>query len=306
MRPLTGDDPGIAAGTVPNGGPSARGLVLPRFLRRPARALQRAEWRLPRRFGLKALLAFALATAVTGVLAGGHVVTVVSAVTAWSGLAITEVKITGQSETSEVAVLDRLDIGQFPSLLTFDVESAKARVELLPWVEHATLKKLFPNTLEVSIAERTPFAMWQHDGEVSLVDEDGKVITDAVDERYAKLPFVVGAGAGSRVREFVDLIAGAPDIAGRVRAGVLISERRWNVVLDNGIELLLPAEKPAAALATVAALDAEKNLLSRQIVAVDFRLPGQMIVRLNEEGVADRKTMLKERDKLARRGRTNT
>ena len=46
---------------------------------------------------------------------------------------------------------------------------------------------------------------------------------------------------------------GSPEeaLANKVRAGVLISGQRWNVVLDGGIELMLPADKPAAALATV-------------------------------------------------------
>ncbi len=306
MRPLATNLLGFTTAAPGRAAALARLGVLPRFLRRPARALQRRQWRLPSRFGLKAFLAFAVATVIAGGLTGGRALSVVSAVSAWSGLAIAEVKITGQSETSEVAVLDRLDIKQDPSLLTYDVDAARARIELLPWVDHATLKKLFPNTLEVAIVERVPFAIWQHGSALSLIDGAGKVITDAIDERYARLPFVVGPGAAERARAFVEMIDGQPDIADKVRAGVLISGERWNVVLDSGIEVMLPADKPAAALATVATLDAQKKLLSREITTVDMRLPDQMIVRLDEQGLADRKTMLKERDKLARRQRTNT
>ncbi len=303
MRPLATDVPGV---TTAAHGAAVTPRVLPRFLRRPVRALEKRDWRLPRRFGLKAFIALALATTIAGAITGGRAMSVASAVSAWSGLAITEVKITGQSETSEVAVLDRLDIKQDPSLLTYDVDAARARVELLPWVSHATLKKLFPNTLEVVIAERTPFAIWQHDEDLSLIDDAGHVITNAIDDRYAHLPFVVGPGAAEHAREFVDLIGSQPDIAGHVRAGVLISGERWNVVLDSGIEVMLPVDKPAAALATVARLDQQKKLLSREITTVDMRLPDQMIVRLDEKGLAARKDLLKERDKLARRQRTNT
>jgi cell division protein FtsQ len=301
---LTTDVPGAA--TAASGGGQPRERVLPRFLRRPARAFHRHDWKLPHRFGLNAFLALVVATTVAGAITGGRAITVASAVSAWAGLAITEVKITGQTETSEVVVLDRLDIKDDPSLLTFDVDAARARIELLPWVKQATLKKLFPNTLEVAIAERTPFAIWQHGEELSLVDDLGKVITDAIDDRYAHLPFVVGPGAAERAREFVALIDGQPGLAPRVRAGVLISGERWNVVLDSGVEVMLPIDKAAAALATVATLDAEKKLLSREIAAVDMRLPNQMIVRLDEQGLAARKDMLKEREKLARRQRTNT
>jgi cell division protein FtsQ len=78
------------------------------------------------------------------------------------------------------------------------------------------------------------------------------------------------------------------------------------VVFKNGVEALLPIEQPAEALATVARLDARDELLSREIAAVDLRLPGRMIVRLTDDGLAERKAMLKEREKLARRKRSNT
>lgn len=280
---------------------ASRALVLPHFLRRPARMLRRLDWRLPNHFGLKGVAALFLATAVTGVAAGGHGMTVASAVTAWAGFGIDQVRITGQSETNEVNVLDALDIGQYPSLLTLDIEAARERIETLPWVRQATLKKLFPDTLEIAIAERDPYALWQHAGAISLIDAAGKVITANAGERYAGLPRVIGAGADGKVAQYMALLAKFPTIAARVRGGILISENRWTLVLDNGIELMLPAEDPEAALATVASLDASNSLLSREIAAIDLRQPGPMIVRLTQEGVVARKAALKERDVASRK-----
>lgn len=283
---------------------ASRALVLPHFLRRPVRILRRVDWRLPRHFGLKSALALFLATAVAGVVAGGHAMTVASAVTAWAGFGIENVRITGQSETNEVNVLDALDIGQYPSLLTLDIEAARERIETLPWVKHAALKKLFPDTLEISIVERDPYALWQHAGKIALIDDAGRVITETVGERYAGLPRVIGAGADAMATRYTALLAKFPTIASRTRGGILISENRWTLVLDNGVELMLPAEDPEAALATVAALDARDSLLSREIAAIDLRQPGPMIVRLTPEGMVARKAALKERD-VASRKRTN-
>ena len=282
------------------------GLVLPRFLRRPARAMLRFEWQAPRFFGLKGMGALFLATAITGMVLGQHTRNVISAVTAASGLAIDQVKITGQSETSEVDVLNRLAIEQFPSLFTFDLDAARTRVETLPWVAQATLKKLYPDTLEVAIVERLPYALWQHGDAVSLIDPQGRTITDHIGERYSSLPLVVGPGANTRVDEFLDLILAHPDLVPRVRAGVLISERRWNVVLAEAVEIMLPEKDPAAALARVAALDAASQLLSRDIAAVDLRLPEQLVVRLSDTAFVARREMIKEREKAAHKKGTDT
>ena len=283
---------------------ASRAIVLPRFLRRPARLLHRLDLKMPRALGVKAMVALFIATAAAGTIIGGHGMTVASAVTAWAGFAIENVRITGQSETSEVDVLNALDIGTYPSLLTLDVEAAKARIEALPWVRQATLKKLFPDSVEIEVAERDPYALWQHGGVTSLVDAAGKVITDTVDERYARLPRVVGDGAAAKATAFAALIAPFPAIATRTRAGVLVSQSRWNVVLTNGMELMLPEEKPEAALAIIAALDQSQSILSREISAIDLRVPGPMIVRLTSEGLDARKAALKEREKIARRRST--
>ena len=277
-------------------------VVLPRPLRRPVRALRRVDWRLPSHIGTKSLVALFIATAIGGVVLGGNGMTVFSAVTAKAGFAIEKVEITGQSETSETDVLSALDIGQYPSLLTLDLEDAQARIEKLPWVKTASLKKLFPDSVEIRITERQPYAVWQHDGKLSLTDRDGKLITDAIDDRYAGLPHVVGVGAAEKVADFTSLLAPYPAIQSQVHAGILVSENRWTLVLNNGIDLMLPADDPAKALATIAGLDRTQSLLSREIAAVDMRQPGQLVLRLTEAGVADRDAQMKK----AAHPRTNT
>jgi cell division protein FtsQ len=284
----------------------AEARVLPPMLRRPARFLSRLEWRSPRHAGIKGAGFLFLATAITGMIAGNHTSTVLSAVTAGSGLAIDNIAITGQSETSEVDVLDALAIGPYPSLFTFDVDGARARVEALPWVAQATLKKLYPDTLEVSVIERLPYALWQQGSTVSLIDPQGAVITNEIGERYRTLPLVVGHGANTRVDEFLDLIIDHPDFIKRVRAGVLVSERRWNIVLAEAVEILLPEAEPKAALDRLVEIEGNSQLLERDIAAVDLRLPDRMVVRLTEKASLARQDVIKEREKLAKKMGTDT
>lgn len=282
--------------------PAGHRIVLPRFLRKPARILSRVNWRMPRHIGLKGTALLFASTAVAGVAIGGHSLTIVSAVTGWAGLAIDEVEISGQSETSEVDILENLAMGDFPSLVTFDVASARERIEALPWVDHVTIRKLYPDTLQVAVAEREPFAIWQNGTAVSLIDKTGRKLSTTIGERYAKLPMVVGIGADKRVDEFVAMIDGVPTLKARIKAGVLVSNRRWTIVLDNGVELLLPEIDPADALVQVVALDDGAQILSREISAIDLRLPSRLVFRLSEDGAKARETFLKERAKARKKG----
>ncbi len=291
-----------AGGARAEGRHGARRLVLPRFMRRFARRMSRVEWRAPRRAGLKLAAVLYGATGLAGMVIGGHTLAVVSTVTTWSGLGIDRVEITGQSETSEVEVLQQLALGEFPSIVTLDVTGARQRIESLPWVREATLRKVYPDKLLIEISERTPFAVWQRDSGFALIEEGGRVISGHVDGRHAALPLVVGDGAGARAAEFVALLEEFPSLKPKVKAGVLVAGRRWNVVLANGVELLLPQDDPAGALIQAVALDDGHGVFSREIAAIDMRLPNRLVFRLTEAGAKARADLLKEREKARKRG----
>ena len=65
---------------------------------------------------------------------------------------------------------------------------------------------------------------------------------------------------------------------------MLVAGRRWDIRLDNGVTVQLPAGDPAEALKGLAALDSATGLLSKDIQTIDLRVPGEMIVRLTETG----------------------
>jgi len=73
--------------------------------------------------------------------------------------------------------------------------NARQRIARLGWVRSATVTRLLPDTIRIEIAEREPFALWQRGGELSLIDAEGRPITDEGVQDFAHLPFIVGFGA---------------------------------------------------------------------------------------------------------------
>src|SRR3954468_8451204 len=171
------------------------GIVLPRFLRRPARLLGRVtdgEFAAPR-FSASILTAGLLAvTGLYRVYLAGRFPIAVQAVTSHLGFAIEEVKVAGHHETSEIDILERLGLDGWTSTIGFDAEAARERIAALPWVQFAAVRKIYPDTLEVRIEERKPFAIWQHGSELSLIERSGTVITAYTGGRQAMLPLVIG------------------------------------------------------------------------------------------------------------------
>ncbi len=202
------------------------------------------------------------------------------------GFGVDVVTVSGAAHMTEARILAIAGISDKDSLPFFDVAAARARLEADPLVKQASVRKLYPNQIVVDIVERTPYAVWQKDGQLKAIAADGAPIDDVRDGRYVGLPFVVGEGANARAAEFTALLAALEELRPRVEAGVLIGERRWNLKLTNGIDVKLPETDPQAAIATLLRLQREQRILDKDVLALDFRAPDRVFVRLTQEASA--------------------
>jgi cell division protein FtsQ len=248
-----------------------------------------ATHRLPRGAGIAATTLLVLASVAYGVLKGDHIAVVVTelknardAVANAAGFGIETVALTGRKNLTEKDILAAAGVAEHTSLLFLDVESARERLKASPWIADASVRKFYPNGLQIKIEEREAFALWQKDGTLSVISADGAVLGPLADRRFATLPLVVGRGAASKAKDFLAVLDRYPVIRGQVRASILIAERRWNLRLKNGMDIRLPELDVAQALDELIALDRDKKLLSRDITAVDLRLPDRVTVRLSE------------------------
>jgi cell division protein FtsQ len=204
------------------------------------------------------------------------------------GFAVDAVTITGQAQLRESDILAASGVDPTNSLPFLDVAAVRERLLKMPMVKGARVLKLYPNRLVIAIEERQPYALWQRDGRLWVVSSDGTAIDEVKDSRFLGLPFVVGEGAERRLSEYVALVAAAGDISARIKAGVLVSGRRWTFNMTNGVTVKLPEQEPEIALAALGRLQRDTRILDKDILTIDLRTPGRIAVRLTEEGVASR------------------
>lgn len=270
----------------------------------------------PRGAGASAVAILLLASTYYGVVKGGHGPMIAAQIqdicdTAANsvGFRISEIALAGEREVSREDILSLAGVTGRSSLLFLDAAQTRNRLMGNPWIAQAAVLKLYPNRLRIEIKERKAFALWQKAGRVSLIAADGSVLETFVPQRFASLPLVVGDGAEHAAQDILDLLKRYPAIAKSVEASVLVAERRWNLHLKNGVEVLLPEREPAQALTMLVDLDRDKKLLSRDIVAVDLRLPDRVTVRQSDTAAAARDAALKaaaEKEKKAKRKDTET
>ena len=199
-------------------------------------------------------------------------------VAARAGFRVREVLLVGRDRVSREAVLAASELELGSPTLGLDAEEIGAKLERDRWIKRARVTTRLPGTVFIEIEERRPFALWQRDGRLRLIDDEGEVITDRQLHRYAHLPLVVTPSEPERARSVLEMLGREPDLARRVRALIEVGGRRWNIRIDNGIDVRLPEAESAAAWSELAQLDRRHALLARRISTIDLRIPSRIVV----------------------------
>jgi cell division protein FtsQ len=195
-------------------------------------------------------------------------------------LRVRDVVIEGRQKTPEPLLRAAIGAGTGDPIVSFSVAEARARIETIQWVQSASVSRRLPDTIMVKLVERRPFAVWQHDGKFVLIDRAGEIVTDSDVASFAsQLPLVVGVGAPVAAAALIDALAAQPQIQSRVVAAVRVGERRWNLRLSNGMDVLLPEGAESQALARLAELQAGHAMLDRPLQTLDLRLPDRLEFR---------------------------
>jgi len=195
------------------------------------------------------------------------------------GLVVRDIEVEGRETTDAATIMAALAADRGTPILAVSPSRAKEKLESLPWVRSAAIERRLPDTLRVRLVERHPLAVWQHAGRHELIDREGAVIPVKDLTRFARLPTVVGDDAASQAAALIDMLAREPELAARVTAAVRVDDRRWNLRIDNAIDVLLPEADPAGAWARLAAQERANSLLQHDIQTVDMRLPDRLVLR---------------------------
>jgi cell division protein FtsQ len=270
----------------------------------PPRVVALVERYLPRRVGISMTVLLLIGSCGFGIVKGGHLqdfVTAVSdarnAMANSAGFRITSVVINGRKQLTQDEILAIGGVSGRSSLLFLDADAVRDKLKANPWIADATVLKLYPGQLMIELTERKAFALWQEAGRLSVIADDGAVLEPYVSRRFLALPLVVGKGADTQARDFLALLARYPQVNSITKAAIYVGERRWNLRLKDGLDIRLPEQDVGNALAMLSRLDKEDKLFSRDIVAVDMRLPDRLVVQLSEDAAKAREEQFKDKKK---------
>lgn len=111
-----------------------------------------------------------------------------------------QIEVTGNRYVAREAVLDRFYPDRGHSVVRVPLEARRAEIEKLPWVQSASVERILPNRIRVSITERTPIAFLRSGTQLALIDAQG-VILDRPGDQDFQFPVVSGAGENVPLEE---------------------------------------------------------------------------------------------------------
>lgn len=202
------------------------------------------------------------------------------------GLILDDVVVTGRQRTTKSEINKAISIHRGDNMLNLDVYEIKRRLETLPWVKEADVRRSFsPNLINIRLVEKEVKAIWQINEKFYPIDGEGKVIEADFRTREPML-LIVGQGAPENLKSLLDAIKDEDDsYLQRIKVANFISGRRWNLILDDirdGITIKLPEENIIEAWKKLLKLNESKGILKRKLTIIDLRLKDKVVVKLRK------------------------
>lgn len=241
---------------------------------------------LPRYIGVQLLSVLFGLLLVYGSLVGGQITYVLNNISLYSGWIIKDVKIKGAAPIEADKLRLMLRSLENQPLLTYDISALQQMLSQLAWVDHVKITKLYPQSLKIDISPRAAFAIFDSEDGRWVIDSNGLILGRL--EHYAgHVPtrVVAGAGASLAFQNLQNILMSYPEFDALVVGYIYIGQRRWDIILKNGIVVKLPSDNAEikSAIANILRLEAAEKLLERDILSIDFRVPDMAFVEVSPQ-----------------------
>ena len=123
-----------------------------------------------------------------------------------------------------------------------DLIQAKQTFETIPWVNHAIVKRVYPNQIEAKLSEFKPRAIWGSREDLKLIDDAGVIFeTNADDDEYDQLPQFIGPEGQGKVMldMFKELATVINLLQNKIEILELNARGSWIATLQGGARMEL-------------------------------------------------------------------
>jgi len=193
-------------------------------------------------------------------------------------LVIRKIKVKGAKKLSKNSILEMIQLQKGSPIYNFDSTKIRKKIESMDWVEKAEITRFLNGTINITILEKSPIALWKKDNDLFLIDAKGQIIEKNDPNNPSNLLLILGDGAPEHINNLLSILKKFPNIHKNIRYAQRISNRRWDLGLKNHSTVLLPEKNYALALEKLSTLQTKENILSKK-ASIDMRIPKKIIFK---------------------------
>ena len=156
-----------------------------------------------------------------------------------------------------------------------DLSVLNNRIHAVPGVRNVATRRMPNGTLRVRVELHKTVAQWTDGVAFYPLAADGTTVEIPSETR--DVDAVVFRGA--LPDDISDITNAAQPIAGAIDYLEWIENRRWNIITQNGITVMLPETDPAGAIRGFISLNEKHNILERDIKTIDMRDSARILVK---------------------------
>lgn len=196
-----------------------------------------------------------------------------------AGFGIENVLVEGRVHSDQDVLLSLLNVQKGDALFGVDIQKSKEQIEKISWIKNVSIKRQLPDTLFLRLEERRPIGLWQRDNKVSLIDDEGIILSGKNIEKFKDLIIFTGQNVNKEAGSFLSILQAEPLLFNKVEAAQFVSNRRWNIRLKNGLLVKLPEKELSFALSQLVEYQEQDSLLDKKIKSLDVRMFPRIIVQ---------------------------
>lgn len=196
-----------------------------------------------------------------------------------AGFTVDKIQMSGLRYTSKLDVLKVLNINYGDNIFAVDTENLLNELKKNGWIEHITIQKKFPNTIDIIIQEYRPYALWQYKGKVFVITETGVIIPKADPKHFSDLMLVVGEKANVQCKSLFSILMDYPGFKDMITSAQFMYGRRWRLYFSSNVLVDLPEENIGDTIHMIYALHQKQKILDRDVEIIDIRVPNKVIFK---------------------------
>lgn len=196
-------------------------------------------------------------------------------ITAEAGFVLKYLTIQGQKNMPDSHIMEAIGLIREVPIYSLNIDDIRKRIENNPWVKLVLVQRKLPDTLYIAINEREPIAIWQFNQKLYLIDEEGNRITSNDIDKFSELIHVVGQDANVYARGLREDLDRHPALAKKVVSAVRYGQRRWDLNLEQKINVKMPDKGFNDAYDYLDRLNADGKLFNQDYKIINLRDPSK-------------------------------